>query len=80
MLQTVIFTFLLGICNLKLVALFTNSMNKCITLKILAAFGAVVLKVGGIAPLGVKKNKGDDKGSETTRRGRKYLTTNQSLS
>jgi len=29
MLQTSIFTFLLGIYNLKPVALFTNSMKKC---------------------------------------------------
>jgi len=32
-LQTFIFTFLLGICNLKPVALFTNSMKKCVDIE-----------------------------------------------
>jgi len=32
-LQTLIFTFLLGIYNLKPVALFTNSMKKCIDIE-----------------------------------------------
>ena len=32
-LQTFIFTFLLGICKLKPVVLYTNSMKKCINIE-----------------------------------------------
>jgi len=45
MLQTFIFTFLLGIYNFKPVAFFTNSM-KAWTLKMLAAFKTVVFNLG----------------------------------
>ena len=46
--QTFIFTFLLGIYNIKPVALFTNYM-KAWTLKMLAVFRTVVFNLGSFA-------------------------------